>query len=135
MPSTRGSLGCVVVVDDDRAMRELLVHVLRLDGYRVAAFACGDALVDGLLETRAGGCTPELILCDFDMPGRNGLQTLRALRDHGLGTPTVLTTAFVSEEFLTDAFKHGVSVVLSKPFSTDDLRRVVRCLVSGTELW
>lgn len=124
-----------MIADDDRAMRELLVHVLRLDGYCVDAYACGDALIEGLLETRAKGHTPELILCDFDMPGRSGLQVLQGLRERSLDAPIVLMTAFVSEQLLADAFGRGVSVVLSKPFSTDDLRRVVRCLVSGTELW
>lgn len=129
------ALECVVVADDDPAMRNLLVHVLRLDGYCVDAYACGAALIDGLLQTRANGRTPSLILCDFDAPGGGGLHVLQGVREQGVEAPIVLSTAFVSENLLADAFASGVSVVLSKPFSTDDLRRVVRCLMSGTELW
>ncbi len=131
----RAGLGYVLIADDDPAVRQLLVHLMRLDGYSVDAYGCGDALIQGLLETRERGKTPELILCDFDIPGRSDLGALQALRERSVDTAIVLKSAFVSEQLLSVAFASGVSVVLSKPFSTDDLRRVVRCLLTGTELW
>jgi CheY-like chemotaxis protein len=116
-------------------MRALLVQVLRLDGYSVDAYGCGNALIEGLLEMSTSGRTPNLMLCDFDVSGRSALAVLQMLRGRGLNAPIVLTSSFVSEELLRDAFARGVSVVLSKPFSMHDLRRVVRCLMSGSEFW
>jgi CheY-like chemotaxis protein len=124
---------CVVVVDDDATTRELLAEVLRFDGYSVDTYACEDALIEGFRTMLAGGRTPDVVVCDIAVPGQCDLAVLPLLRQSGLDLPVVLTSGFISEGFLNDAFACGVSVVLSKPFSIHDLRRVIACLVSGTD--
>jgi two-component system response regulator MprA len=119
----------VVLADDDRATRDVLSAALRADGYDIVEYERGDDLLRGLLEARACECTPALIITDVCMPGHNGLSVLRELRDCAYDVPIVVITASCSEETLNDAIHLGASIVLSKPFSIQDLRRIVECFL------
>lgn len=127
-PSTDHS-GRVVVAEDDAAMRDVLVCVLTAEGYDVEPYGRGDELLEGLLTSAARGCKPALVIADVCLPGLTGLAVLRELRERRYGAPVIVISAFCSEELLNDAIALGASVVLSKPFAIDDLRRVVRCFL------
>ena len=116
----------IVVADDDLEMRRVMASALEADGYEVNEYDRGDTLLEGLSRARP----PALLVADVCMPGENGLAVLRNLRERGYSVPIVLITGFGSEEILNDAFRLGASVVLSKPFAIEDLRRVVACFLA-----
>lgn len=112
----------VVVADDDEGTRRILADALAADGYEVIEYSRGDTLLEAITCSRV----PALLVSDVCMPGESGLEVLRRLRETGSLIPVVLFTAFGSEELLNAAFRLGPSVVLSKPFAIDDMRRLVR---------
>jgi hypothetical protein len=64
---------------------------------------------------------PDLILCDLEMPGMNGLDFLRELQQKGLDIPAIMMTAFGSEATATQALRLGVKDYIVKPFTTDEI--------------
>jgi CheY-like chemotaxis protein len=104
----------VLIVDDDPAMLHYLRTLLELDSYHVEIAASGLAAVDLV----SAGLAPDLVLMDVNMPGLDGLETLRRLLQirpalkvimcSGVPDPRQALEAFVSgaQEFLTKPFRH-----------------------------
>jgi diguanylate cyclase (GGDEF)-like protein len=121
----------VLVVDDDRALGELLVHALETRGYRVEWLQDGRAAVDAL-----GGPRPALrarvILLDVDLPGYDGLSILRALaRGRVLDrSRVIMLTARAGEREVLDALEVGAFDHVAKPFSVPVLLQRVRRALS-----
>ena len=109
--------GCqILVVDDDEAMRSLLVDELQEQGCRVFEASDGkDALVQ--LQTM----TPDLIITDFKMPG-GGFEFLRNLRHAIPDVPIVLITAFGDSHTKAKAKECGVIAYMDKPVRIADLK-------------
>lgn len=128
----------VLVVDDDWAMRAVVSSRLADEGYEVHETASGSALLR-VVETLAMGGNQrravDLIVLDLRMPGMNGLETIRRLREAGRDTPVILISAFADESVRATAQSYGVPV-LSKPFAMDVLANMaVTVLVArGHEL-
>jgi two-component system, response regulator, stage 0 sporulation protein F len=118
----------LLVAEDDRAFREMLVAVLRADGHEVVAVANGLDLLDTLEVSSAaqvGSDRFDLVVSDVRMPGWTGLQVLERTAG-GSGTPPfILITAFGSEDVHAAAEGLGAVAVLDKPFDFDDLRSFV----------
>jgi CheY-like chemotaxis protein len=112
----RGPTGeLVLVVDDDNAVRQVTVEMVRDLGCEVAQASGGEqalALIEKL--------TPKLILLDYAMPGMNGLQLANALRERGVGAPIALVTGYaeLSEAEVSAARLAGL---LRKPFTIREL--------------
>jgi CheY-like chemotaxis protein len=114
VPGSPGEL--ILVVDDDNAVRQVTVEMARDLGCEVAQAAGGEqalALIEKL--------TPKLILLDYAMPGMNGLQLARALRERGITAPIALVTGYaeLSEADVTAAELAGL---LRKPFTIRELQ-------------
>ena len=112
-----GILGeLILVVDDDNAVRQVTVEMARDLGCEVAQAAGGEqalTLVDKL--------TPKLILLDYAMPGMNGLQLARALRQRGVTAPIALVTGY-AELSESDVAAGELAGLLRKPFTIRDLQ-------------
>jgi CheY-like chemotaxis protein len=108
----------VLVVDDEAGMRDTLVAILELHGYRVSSAS------DGETALRAVDANPfDVIVMDIKMPGRDGVSVLR---DIGAPPPRViLMTAYALEEQLRSAVEANVFAVLHKPFETRRMLSVV----------
>ena len=79
----------LLIIDDSIAVGSLLANeILPYGGYRATAALGGE---EGLEIVRA--VKPDLILCDLEMPGINGLEVIRVLRDEGIETPAIMMTA------------------------------------------
>ena len=78
----------ILVVDDEHAVRDALGRALGLDGYDVQTAADAELAVDLIREGR-----PDAVVLDVLMPGMNGLELCRALRDGGDRTPVLMLTA------------------------------------------
>jgi two-component system NtrC family sensor kinase len=107
----------ILLVEDSEEFRHFLGgRVLPSAGYDVLTAANGD---EGL--TLARDLLPDLIIADYQMPGRSGLDMLEALRREGIALPFILMTAEGSEALAVRALRLGVNDYLIKPFDTDDL--------------
>ena len=117
----------VVVVEDDDAIAEVLVHTLETRGYSVRRFDEGDLAADAL-----SGEDPELVarlvLLDVDLPGLDGVSILRRLARDGVldRSRVIMLTARASEAAVLQALELGASDHVAKPFSVPILMQKVR---------
>ena len=118
----------VLVVEDDQAMRDLIVENLRATGYEVTAAVDGVAALQRLRdETSNERPRPyDLVIADFQMPGLNGLQLLDELRQKPWAPSFILITAFGSQQTHAEALGLGAWAVIDKPFELHDLEVAVR---------
>ena len=110
----------VLVIDDDREMRESLEHLLGKAGWSV------DALPSALeAEDRATATHPDVVLTDVRMPGLSGMDLLRRMREAN-GPPVVLISAHGDIPMAVEAMQDGAYSFLEKPFDPRRLMTVLR---------
>ena len=108
----------ILVVDDERVMRDALQRLLSLDGYDVAVAASGD---EALGSIPPGGV--DLIVSDICMPGVDGLQVLERSRAANPRVGVILISGYATMDTAIEALRLGANDFLLKPFEMDDLRR------------
>jgi two-component system response regulator PilR (NtrC family) len=112
----------VLVVDDERSMRELLSIVLRRDGYDVVVAADGRAAVDILARERV-----DVLITDIRMPELTGVDVLREAKRIDPAIISIVMTAFASTDTAVDALRLGAADYVHKsPNAVHDLRLRVR---------
>jgi two-component system response regulator PilR (NtrC family) len=119
----------ILVVDDERSMRELLAIVLRREGYEVLLAENGRAAVD-LLEREP----VDLLISDIKMPDLSGVDVLRAAKKVDQDILGIMITAFASTETAVEAMRLGACDYLSKPFDIDLLKMKVREKIENRQL-
>ena len=117
----------VLVVDDDPIMVRLLELNFRLAGFKVSSATRGDRAVD-----RAVEAAPDAIVLDVTMPGIDGYEVCRRLRDdHGMTRlPVVMLTAHAEDDERTRGEELGVIAFVTKPFDPEALVAIVRSAVT-----
>ncbi|MGE4069953.1 MAG: response regulator [Lysobacterales bacterium] len=120
----------VVVADDSLSVRRALSELMQDAGYEV--MAARDGLEALELIDRS---TPNLVLMDLEMPKLNGLEVTRFMRSKAThrDIPVVMITSRAGDKYRAQAVEAGVTLMLAKPYSEDELVRVVREL-STTQL-
>jgi DNA-binding response OmpR family regulator len=114
----------LLIVDDDRALRDALRRVLNLAGYEVVATAAGlEAL--GLLAELA----PDALILDIGLPDVSGLEVCRRLRAQGQRLPVLMLTARDAVENRIDGLDAGADDYLVKPFDIGELIARIRALL------
>jgi len=106
----------VLVVDDDAAMREMVVSLLEDEGIRAVAAESADEAIK-----RLGESDYDVVLSDIRMPGRTGIEMLGGIRELRPNTPVVLMTAFGSIDSAVEAMQAGAFDYVTKPFKRDAL--------------
>ncbi len=107
----------ILLIEDTADVRHFLADsVLRPNGYDVLTAADGD---EGL--TLARDLLPDLIIADYQLPGRDALALLRDLNNDDIDIPMILITAEGSEQLAVEALRAGVRDYLIKPFEATDL--------------
>lgn len=101
----------ILLVEDDRALREALADTLELGGYRYRAVDSGEAALLALAEEPFA-----LVISDVNMPGIDGHQLLASIRLRDPALPVLLMTAFGSIERAVEAMRGGAADYLVKPF-------------------
>ena len=119
----------ILVVDDERSMRELLAIVLRREGYEVLLAENGRAAID-LLEREP----VDLLISDIKMPDLSGVDVLRAAKKIDQDILGIMITAFASTETAVEAMRLGACDYLSKPFDIDLLKMKVREKIENRQL-
>lgn len=116
----------ILIVDDDRDIRELLSEYLQKQGYRVSVAADGRAM--RAVMTRA---TPDLIVLDLMLPGDDGLTLCREVRAH-CDIPIIMLTARSEEVDRIVGLEMGADDYLAKPFSPRELVARIKSILRRT---
>jgi len=116
-----------LVIDDDAAMREMVVCMLDCAGFDAEAAVDAD---EALFALQARPYA--VAVCDVHMPRRDGLAFTRAARRIRPGTPVVLMTSFGCDHTCADGAAAGAVGLLSKPFSIRELREAVGAALAPT---
>ncbi len=114
---------CVLVVDDELVVRQMVQGILKPHGYRVHLAASGDDAVEMFPDLKD---EIDLVLLDMVMPGMNGEATFRALRELSANVPVLLTTGFAKEGQSERLVQEGALGVLYKPYKSQALLRAIR---------
>ena len=112
----------VLVTDDSRVMRQIVIRTLRQAGYDWDVREAADG-AEALEAIRAD--EPDVVLSDWNMPNMNGIDLLRRLRAEGFGTPFGFVTSEGSPEMRAQAEAAGALFPIAKPFTPDAFREVI----------
>ena len=114
----------VLVVDDDRAVRESLRRSLQFNGYDVQLAGDGAEAL-----TAVGTSAPDVVVMDVMMPRLNGIETTRALREAGHDVPIIVLTARDTVGDRVEGLDAGADDYLTKPFALAELLARLRALL------
>jgi FixJ family two-component response regulator len=111
----------VVVVDDDRSVREALPELLHELGFAVRAFSSAESFLEASDIDRAA-----CVLVDLAMPGATGLDLMDEMQRRGLQVPVVLMTAHTSDAYRRRLLESRAVACLFKPFGEAELLGAIR---------
>ena len=118
----------ILVVDDERAVRESLRRALELEGYEIELAADGSEALYRL----EGSEEPDAMILDVLMPGVDGLEVCRRLRGTGSKLPVLMLTARTEVEDRVAGLDAGADDYVTKPFALEELLARVRALLRRT---
>lgn len=116
------------MVDDEVYIRDLVSSALRIAGMEPMTAASGDEAV-----RIASRDEPDLLVLDVGLPGMDGFEVCRTLRDAGNQVPVVFLTARDAKEDMLQGFTKGGDDYITKPFSIDELVARVRAVLRRTQ--
>lgn len=112
----------IYFADDEKNIRDLVVPFLEHDGFTVRAFETGDILLEAYKNQK-----PDLVILDIMMPGTNGLDVMKSIRQYD-NVPIIMLTARDSDVDFITAFNLGTDDYFTKPFSPIKLSLHVKAL-------
>ena len=118
----------VLVVDDDKAVRESLRRSLEFNGYAVSLAADGAEALAGI-GGLANGMGPDVVVMDVMMPRLDGIETTKALRKAGNDVPVLVLTARDAIGDRVEGLDAGADDYLTKPFALQELLARLRALL------
>ena len=110
----------ILVVDDERSMRDFLKILLVKEGYRVETAHDGSSALHLL-----GKQDFDLVISDIRMDGIDGLELLNSIKEQTPTLPVVMITAFASPNDAVSAMKNGAFDYISKPFNVEEIKAVI----------
>ncbi len=110
----------ILIVDDEQIVRESLTKWFRQDGYQVEAAENAIAAIKRMEKSRW-----DVVILDIKMPGMDGLELLKRLREIDRSTQVIMATAFASVESAVQALKDGAFDYVTKPIDPDHLSHLV----------
>lgn len=121
--ATSGDRTCILVVDDDKDIRELLEDRLRATGYEVETETDGLRALDAVHSGRFSG-----VILDIGLPSLDGMEVLKQIRQKNQQMPIIMISASGVKESAVRAIGLGAQAYLLKPFDIEELQRVLeRC--------
>ena len=118
----------ILVVDDERAVRESLRRALELEGYEIDLAETGEEALRRIQSQPE----PDAVILDVLMPGVDGLEVCRRLRGAGSRLPVLMLTARVEVENRVEGLDAGADDYVTKPFALDELKARLRALLRRT---
>jgi GAF domain-containing protein/CheY-like chemotaxis protein len=116
----------VLVVDDEKEVRDVLTAVLTRDGHAVVTCETGDQAL-----THLDRSAFDLVITDLGMPGLSGWDVVRAVKARRPGTPVAMVTGWGEQIDPAQAGSDGVDYLISKPFRRNDICIMVAAALAG----
>lgn len=107
----------VLVVDDEMVQIESLRRGLRSKGMKVVEALSGEEALSKLKTEKE----VDMVLTDYAMPGMNGIDLLKKIRESNAGLPVIMMTAYGEKDLIIDALRHRCDSFIQKPFTLDEL--------------
>ncbi len=118
----------ILIIEDEPNIRELILYNLKTNGYE------GVAAEDGIMGiTMVHREKPDLILLDIMLPGKNGYEICRELRDEGNETPIIMITAKTEETDKVMGLEYGADDYISKPFGIREMMARIKAVLRRYE--
>ena len=120
--------GRILIVEDNVSTRQLLEQTLELEGYDVASVGDGPSALARIESNR-----PALVLLDVMMPGLDGVEVLKKIRENDAtkDLPVIMLTALDDPDATWKGWTAGCHYYMTKPFDPEDVVRVVAELLQG----
>ncbi len=115
----------ILIIDDEASIRESLETLLTLEGYDVETATEGESGLD-----RIDHATYDLVLLDLALPGRNGLDVLRLIRERLSDLPVIMITAFGTVDNVVEAIRTGAQNFVQKPWDNEKLLADIRSAIA-----
>jgi len=122
--------GRILIVDDERSMREMLEIFLGREGYDTKS--CGS--VSDALSIMEKTPTFDLVISDINMPGLTGLDLLRKISENFPSLPVIMITAYGSPDSAVQAMKLGAVDYITKPFRIEEIKARISAAVERRQL-
>lgn len=116
----------VLIVDDQNGIRILLMEVFSSEGYTTYQAANGKTALE-IVEKH----TPDLVLLDMKIPGMDGLEILKHIKEMNPSIKVIMMTAYGELDMIKEATELGALMHFTKPFDIDEMRVAVNMQLSG----
>lgn len=124
-----GQIFNILVVEDNKINQVVTKKIIENNNYRCKVADDGYAAIE-LLRKKSNY---DIILMDINMPGIDGFETTRQIRQMGINTPIIALTAFGKDEIAEEAISSGMNDIIIKPFEPVKLFRIIAGLISKTK--
>jgi len=115
------ALDKILIVDDEKSMRDFLAIILKKDGYYVSTTSDGEEAIRAIQKD-----IYDLVITDIKMPKVDGLDVLKAVKETAPQTVVLMITAFASTETAVEAMKEGAYDYIMKPFQIDEVKLIIK---------
>jgi DNA-binding NtrC family response regulator len=119
----------VLIVDDEKVMRESLVEWLQEDGFGVRSAESGMEALQIMDQIE-----PVVLVADIKMPGMDGITLVRKVKERRPDLPIIMITAFATVENAIQSMKEGAYDFITKPFPPEKLSHVLRHVIEHQHL-
>jgi CheY-like chemotaxis protein len=127
-PPERRGFGRVLVVDDEVVIRDLTTDILEERGYEVLLAASGEEAIQRVVSE---GDRLDLVILDLIMPGMNGIETLRRIREVRPEVRVLLSSGYRPETLQSEVERSDVVGFVQKPYRVNDLLQAVRAAIAA----
>ncbi|GAB6992604.1 response regulator [Paenibacillus pini] len=119
----------VLIVDDQNGIRILLMEVFSTEGYTMYQAANGKIALE-IVENDV----PDLVLLDMKIPGMDGLEILKHIKEMNPSIKVIMMTAYGELDMIKEATELGALMHFTKPFDIDEMRVAVNMQLKGSSV-
>lgn len=113
----------IMIVDDEAIQLDSLNRGLRSKGYQVQGMGCPEEALSFLNDHEG---PVDLVITDYAMPGMNGMELLKQIRERHKSLPVIMMTAYGEKSLVIDAMRHRCDSFIEKPFTLDELLQEIQ---------
>ncbi len=126
----RSAMGNVLVMDDEKSIREVVLQMLRHIGYRAAAAKDGGEAITMYRDAREAGSPFDVVIMDLNIPsGMGGMEAVKRLRDLYPDVKAIVSSGYSNDPVLADYRAYGFQGVIAKPYRLKELGESIRTVI------
>ncbi len=118
----------ILIIDDSPMTRRIAIKILEPDGHEILEAGSGNEGTE-IAVTK----TPDCILLDLLMPGKDGREVLKTLKEKGVASPVIVLTSDIQKTTREECLKLGAFRFLNKPANENEIRRAVKEAITSTK--